>query len=172
VVKRVLAINSRPHQIIGVMPAEFRFGGAVVNTTLRMSSSDIILPLRINRAVPVPIWRHLGVARLKPGVTLAEANADVARMVAVWSAPSELPPQFRDTRYAASLRLLKQDVVGNVGKTLWVLMGTIGIVLLMACANVAILLLVRADACRQEFAIRAVWARGGLEWRARFSSRA
>jgi ABC-type antimicrobial peptide transport system permease subunit len=60
--------------------------------------------------------------------------------------------------YGASLRLLKQDVVGNAGKTLWVLMGTIGIVLLMACANVAVLLLVRADGRRQEFAIRA--ARG------------
>jgi putative ABC transport system permease protein len=155
VLNRVLTIDSRPHQIIGVMPAEFRFGGAVVNSTLRMSSSDIILPLRINRAAPVPVWRHLGVARLKPGVTVALANADVGRMVTMWSAPSELPPQFRNTRYGASLRLLKQDVVGNVGKTLWVLMGTISIVLLMACANVAVLLLVRADGRRQEFAIRA-----------------
>ena len=57
VVKRVLTINSRPHQIIGVMPAEFDFGGAVVNTTLRMSSSDIILPLRIDRANP---YRYFG----------------------------------------------------------------------------------------------------------------
>jgi predicted permease len=161
VVKRVLTINARPHQIIGVMPAEFRFGGAVVNTTLRMLSSDIILPLRINRAAPVPVWRHLGVARLKPGVTVAQANADVARMVAIWSAPSELPPQFRNTRYGASLRLLNQDVVGTVAPTLWILMGTIGIVLLMACANVATLLLVGADARRQEFAIRAAL---GARW--------
>jgi putative ABC transport system permease protein len=164
VVKRVLTINSRPHQIIGVMPAEFQFGGAVVNTTLRVSSSDIILPLRIDRAAPVPVWRHLGVARLKPGVTLAQANADVGRMVAIWSAPSERtnwPSAFRNTRYGASLRLLKQDVVGNVGRMLWVLMGTIGIVLLMACANVATLLLVRADARRQEFAIRAAL---GARW--------
>jgi predicted permease len=161
VVKRVLTIDSRPHQIIGVMPAEFQFGGAVVNTTLRMSSSDIILPLRIDRAAPVPVWRHLGVARLKPGVTVAQANADVSRMVTIWSAPSERPPQFRNTRYGASLRLLKQDVVGTVGRTLWILMGTIGIVLLMACANVATLLLVRADARRQEFAIRAAL---GARW--------
>ena len=55
----------------------------------------------------------------------------------------------------------KQDVVGDVGTTLWVLMGTIGIVLLMACANVANLLLVRADARRQEFAIRAAL---GARW--------
>ena len=161
VVGRVLIINSRPHQVIGVMPAEFRFGGAVVNTTLRTSSSDIILPLRINRTAPVPVWRHLGVARLKPGVTVGQANADLGRMVAIWSAPSELPPQFRNTRYGASLRHLKQDIVGKVGRTLWVFMGAIGIVLLMACANVAILLLVRADARRHEFAIRAAL---GARW--------
>ena len=73
----------------------------------------------------------------------------------------EWPSAFRNTRYGASLRPLKQDVVGNVGRTLWVLMGTIGIVLLMACANVANLLLVRADARRQEFAIRAAL---GARW--------
>jgi predicted permease len=161
VLNRVLIINSRPHLIVGVMPAAFRFGGAVVDTSFRMSSSDILLPLRINRANPVSVWRHLGVARLKPDVTVAEANADVARMVAIWSAPSELPAEFRNTRYAASLRPLKQDVVGNVGRTLWVLMATTGIVLMMACANVATLLLVRADARRQEFAIRAAL---GARW--------
>jgi predicted permease len=164
VLNRVLTINSRPHQIIGVMPAEFRFGGAVVNATMRASSPDIILPLRINRAGPVPVWRHLAVARLKPGVTVAQANADVGRMVAIWSAPSERTKwdsAFRNTRYGASLRPLKQDVVGNVGRMLWVLMGTISIVLLMACANVANLLLVRADARRQEFAIRAAL---GARW--------
>ncbi len=164
VVNRALTINSRPHQIIGVMPADFRFGGTVINTTMRASSPDIMLPLRINRARPVPVWRLLGVARLKPGVTVAQANADVGRMVAIWSAPSERvnwPPAFRNTRYGASLRPLKQDVVGNVGRTLWVVMGTIGIVLLMACANVANLLMVRADARRQEFAIRAAL---GARW--------
>ena len=124
--KRVLTINSRPHQIIGVMPAGFRFGGAVVNTTLRVSSSDIILPLRIDRAAPVPVWRHLGVARLKPGVTVAQANADVGRMVAIWSAPSERTngPAFRDTRYGAVApaaqagrrRKRRQDALGPDGR--------------------------------------------------------
>ena len=77
VLERVLTINGRPHQIIGVMPAEFRFGG----------EPDIILPLRIDRR-RLPVFAHLGVARLKPGVTLAQANADVDRMIPIWFEPA------------------------------------------------------------------------------------
>jgi predicted permease len=146
VVERVLTIDSRPHQIIGVMPPQFRFRG----------EHDIIMPLQINRGRLIPGFRLNGIARLKPRVTLAEANADVARMIPIWSGT-----RANASRFTPSLRPLKQDVVGDVGKTLWVLMGTIGIVLLMACANVANLLLVRAEGRHQEFAIRAAL---GARW--------
>ncbi len=144
VLGRPLTINGRPHQIIGVMPAGFRFD----------AESDLILPLRIDRGRLIPAFRLLGVARLKPDVTLAQANVDAGRVLHVWFENSGVKPAVR-TRWAPSLRPLKQDVVGNVGRTLWVLMGTIAIVLLMACANVANLLLVRADTRQREFAIRA-----------------
>jgi putative ABC transport system permease protein len=144
VLRRTLAINGRPHQIIGVMPAGFRFGG----------DPEVLLPLRIDRARPIPSFRLQGLARLKPGVSLAEANADVARIIDIWLVKGgQTDPAFR-ARYGPSLRPLKQEVVGDVSRTLWILMGTIGIVLLMACANVANLLLVRADGRRPEFAIR------------------
>ncbi len=152
VLDRALTINGRPHQIIGVMPAEFRFGGEL----------DVILPLRINRAQPIPSFRLQGFARLKPDVSLAQANADVARVIRIWlNNTGKTDPAFQ-ARYGPSLRPLKQEVVGDVGRTLWVLMGTIGIVLLIACANVAILLLVRTDGRRQEFAIRAALGAGQM----------
>jgi putative ABC transport system permease protein len=126
VVRRVLTINSRPHQVIGVMPAEFRFGGAVVNAGMRASSPDVILPLQINRAAPMPVWRHLGVARLRPALQWRRPMP----MSVAWSRSGRRLPSERNgvlhfaRRGTASLRPLKQDVVGNVGRMLWVLMGT------------------------------------------------
>ncbi len=152
VIDRVVTINARPHRVIGVMPAGFRFAG----------ESDIVLPIRIDPARPVPLFRLLGVARLKAGVTMEQANADVARILALWR--TDFPPgptdPFRNTRYGPSLRPLKQDVVGDIGRTLWVVMATISIVLFMACANVANLLLVRTDGRSRELAIRTALGAG------------
>ena len=148
VLERALTINGRSAQIIGVMPPGFRFDSDV----------EILRPLRIDRGALVPGFRLLGVARLRPGVTLAQADADVARLFPIWVRN----PAVR-ARWAPALRPLKQDVVGDAGTTLWVLLGAIGVVLAMGCANVANLLLVRGNARRQEFAIRialgASWVR-------------
>ena len=81
-----------------------------------------------------------------------------------WSAPPGLDKAFiRNARITPALRPLKQDVVGDISGALWVVMGTIGIVLLIACANVANLLLVRAEGRQQETAVRA--ALGAGRWR-------
>ena len=151
VLQRSLTIDGLPYQIIGVMPPGFRFDDEV----------ELIVPLRINSAKPAPFFRLVGVARLRPGVTLAQANADSLRILRVWLNDSgQTDPAFQ-ARYQPSLRFLKQDVIGDIGTTLWVLTGAIGIVLLLACANVANLLLVRADARSKEFAIRAAL---GARW--------
>jgi predicted permease len=105
-------------------------------------------------------------------VTMAQASADVARMLPIVNRSFPAPEGFsaalfEKAQIAPNLRPLKQDVVGDIGKVLWVLMGSIAMVLLIACANVANLLLVRVDGRRQELAIRAAlgagWGRIAME---------
>jgi hypothetical protein len=100
-------------------------------------------------------------ARLKPGAPLAQANADVARMVEAWKRV-ENRSQLEDLQLGPAVRPLKDDVVGDVGRVLWVLLGSISILLVIACANVANLLLVRAEGRGQELALRTALGAG---WR-------
>jgi putative ABC transport system permease protein len=108
----------------------------------------------------VPFFYLNGVARLKSGVTLAGATADIPRVLEIYFDTYKANTK-RTVRWVPIPAPLKEVVVGDVGPTLWVLMGTIVLVLVMACANVANLLLVRAESRRQEFAIRAAL---GARW--------
>jgi predicted permease len=156
VIGRVLTIDARPRAVIGVMPASF---------SIREILADLILPLRFDPArVDSPLPEGFccrGIARLKPGMTLTQANADVARMVDAWKRV-ENRPQLEDLQLGPAVRPLKDDVVGDVGRVLWVLLGSISILLVIACANVANLLLVRAEARGQELALRTALGAG---WR-------
>jgi len=142
------------------MPERFRF--------LDMKpQAEVILPIPLNRSsLAIAGFNLLGLARLKPGATIADANADIARMLPIWLSawPIQPGPVGREAianwNITPVLRPLKDDVVGGVGDVLWVLMGTIGIVLLIACANVANLMLVRSDNRRQEFAVRTALGAG------------
>jgi predicted permease len=157
VVGRNIILDGRPSQVIGVLPASFQFMDRKVS---------LVMPLRFDRAeVRLGNFSYQGVARLKPGMTIDQATADVARMLPM--ASRMFPPpggyslkMFDEARIGPNLRFLKDDLVGDIGNTLWVLMGTVGMVLLIACANVANLLLVRADGRQQELAIRAALGAG------------
>jgi predicted permease len=155
-----LTVDGKPHAVIGVMPQGFQF--------LNITDAEVILPHKFDRSkIFLGNFSFQGVARLKPGVTLEQANADVGRMLAIWLKEWPTPPGFDRTlfenaRLGPKLKPLKEDVVGDIGQVLWVLMGTIGAVLLIACANVANLLLVRAEGRQQELAIRTALGAG---WR-------
>jgi predicted permease len=155
-----LIVDGEAHEVIGVMPRDFRFLDV---------KAALILPMQFDRAkVFLGQFSYNSVARLKPGVTIAQADADVARLLPLSFERFEAPPgfnkkMFEEARIAPRLRPFKQDLVGDAGSVLWVLMGTIVIVLLIACANIANLLLVRVEGRQQELAVRvalgASWSR-------------
>lgn len=150
-VGRDLSIDGRPRTVVAVMPAAFRFLD---------EAPDVILPLRFDPAtLTLGAFSYEGLARLAPRVTVEEAAADMTRMVPIWidswpSFPGIDRQAFVDTPIVPIPRPLKDDLVGGVGRTLWVLLGTIGIVLVIACVNVANLALVRVEGRHHEIATR------------------
>ncbi len=161
IVGQTIRVDGKARQVIGVMPKEFRF--------LDWEQPSLFLPLRLDRGkTTLGQFSYEGVARLRSGVTMQAANADVARMWPIVLNSFPAPPGFsidlfNKARIGPNVRPLSQDVIGDVGKLLWVLMGSIGVVLLIACANVANLLLVRAEGRHQELSVCA--ALGASPWR-------
>jgi predicted permease len=160
VVGRTIMVNSQSRVIAGVMPRGFK----VVNYDF-----DLLIPLAFDPAhQQLAGFAYRGIGRMRPGVSIAQANADVARLLNVWmdSWTNPLggdPHWFLNWRIAPTLQPLKDTVVGGIQTVLWVVMGTIGVVMLIAYTNVANLLLVRADARQQELAVRS--ALGAGRWR-------
>src|SRR6185295_17212397 len=106
-------------------------------------------------------FQYQMVARLKPGVALAQADADLGRLVYLWGGAWPMPPgygrgprPFDSWHFSSIARPLKDGIVAGVSNVLWIVMATIGIVMLIACANVANLVLVRSEGRQQEFAVR------------------
>jgi putative ABC transport system permease protein len=150
VIGRVMTIDARPREVIGVMPANF---------SIRGNLPDLILPFRFDPEQPPAGFCCFGIARLKHGATQAQANANVARMIEAWKRV-ENRRALEDLQLGPAVRPLKDDVVANVGSVLWILLGSISILLLIACANVANLLLVRAEDRGQELAVRTALGAG------------
>jgi len=158
VVGRTLTLDGALHEIIGVLPENFVF--------MDRSDVDVLVPAQIDRTkTTLGNFSDNALARLKPGVTLQQATADLTRLVPI--ATRSFPPPtgfsvklFEQANFIPTLQPLKIDVIGDIGNVLWVLMGSIAIVLLVACANVANLLLVRIEGRRQELAIRAALGAG------------
>jgi predicted permease len=158
VVGRTLTVDGTAREIIGVLPRDFTF--------LDDYDAAIFLPMQIDRSkVKLGNFSFRGIARMKPGVTLKQANADIDRLLPIaissFPAPDGFPAGiFASAKIRANLHTLKHDVIGDIGNVLWVLMGSIVVVLLVACANVANLLLVRVEGRRQELAVRSALGAG------------
>jgi predicted permease len=157
VIGRTLNVDSVPRQIVGVMQKGFRIVKA---------DPDLILPLAFDRGRAILAgFGFNGLGRLKPGVTIAQANADLARLLPIWmdtwsNGPNTNGRWYENWKIRPTIRPLKQQVIGNVGKVLWVVMGTLALVMFIACANVTNLLLVRAESRQRELALRAALGAG------------
>lgn len=151
VIGKRLLIDSRAREVIGVLPESFQFMN---------ENPSVLLPMQIDRSkVEVGNFSHQSVGRLRPGMSLAQAQSDVARMLPMLlrkfpPPPGMSPKMIEDARLQPNLRELKDDYIGDIGKTLWVLMAMIGMVLMIACANVANLFLVRVESRDRELSVR------------------
>jgi predicted permease len=157
VIGRSINLDAQQREIVGVMPQGFQLGSR---------DNDIFVPLAFDRTnEKLAGFAYQSVARLKPGGSIAQADADITRMIPIWmdswtNGPGTNPHFYTTWNITPAVRPLKQEVIGNVGKVLWVVMGTIGLVMLIACSNVANLLLVRAEGRQQELSIRAALGAG------------
>jgi predicted permease len=143
-----LVVDGAAHTIIGVLPRGFRF---------LSRPADILLPMRPDPAVSfVGPFGERGLARLRDGVTLAEADTDIERMIPILK--ETFPPvrgfDVQAFRLEPDVKPLKETFVGDLDDVLLVLMGTIGMLLAIACANVANLHLVRTQGRAHELAIQ------------------
>jgi predicted permease len=159
IIGHTIHVDAQAREVVGVMPRGFR---------LVDRDFDLLVPLALDRTnQKLAGFGYFGIARLKPGMSLAQADADVARLIPVWmdswsNGPGTNPHFYERWRITPSFRSLKQQVIGSIGSVLWVVMATVGLVMLIACTNVANLLLVRAESRHQELAIRAALGAGRM----------
>ncbi|HEX3985055.1 MAG TPA: ABC transporter permease, partial [Acidobacteriaceae bacterium] len=150
VVGKIVDLDRRPYTVIGVMPRSFEFPIEAG----RLNHRDLWIPMSFTpdeRQDETDNFMYGAVARLKPGVTLAQARADVHRMIA--SIEAQIPQKF-GIHLTSDVRSLQEETVSAARPLLRILMGATVLILCIACVNLANLLLVRGAGRRREFGVR------------------
>ena len=158
IVGRSVMIDGKSRTIIGITSKNFHF--------MDMQDPAVILPFQFDRAkLKLGNFSYMGIGRLKPNTPVERASGDLARLIPVVEHGFPTPEgfslkMFESARLTPLISPMKNYVVGDIGNTLWVLMGSLGLVLLIACANVANLILVRVEGRSQELAVRSALGAG------------
>ena len=148
---RVLQLDDATYTIVGVMPRDFRLPATDAEVEMW---SPLTLDMRALMSRPHRMYEALG--RLAPGVTLKQAGQDMSSVAA------GIAKENPDTQAGWGVVVVPahEQVVGDIGETLWILFGAVVLVLLIACANIANLLLVRSARASRDFAVRAAFGAG------------
>jgi predicted permease len=149
IIGRHINVSEAEREIIGVLPRDFRFFD---------NEPALLRPYRFDRSsLTVSNFSFRSVGRLREGVSIDGAVAELASLIptAVEQFPGGVTLELlQDAHAAPVLNPLREEIVGDIGRVLWILLGTVGIILLIACANVANLFLVRAEVREREMALR------------------